>query len=105
MDEDLTGMHFGAFYNDILAGVVSLFVHQDKYQFRKFAVGPNYQGKGIGSALLQHIISFTITEGGKCIWCNARTTAIGFYSKAGFITTGQTFSKRGFDYEVMQKLL
>lgn len=105
MDEDNTGWHFGAFYNDALVGVLSLFQQNHDFQFRKFAVSVEQQGKGFGTQLLQHIINFAINDGGKRIWCNARTTAIGFYTKAGFIQTGKTFTKNGFDYTIMEKAL
>jgi GNAT superfamily N-acetyltransferase len=105
MEEDNNGLHFGAFYNNQLVGVVSLFHQGADYQFRKFAVDPQMQGKGVGNALLQCIISFAALQGGNRIWCNARLSAIGFYVKAGFTTTGTTFSKNGFEYEAFEKAL
>lgn len=104
-EEDNNGLHFGAFYNNQLVGVVSLFQQGADYQFRKFAIDPQMQGKGIGNALLQYIISVAALQGGSRIWCNARLSATGFYSKAGFTFTGTTFSKNGFDYEVFEKIL
>lgn len=105
MDEDANGLHFGAFYNHELIGVVSLFQTGPDFQFRKFAIAPHMQYKGIGRELLQYIIGFAQTQGGNHIWCNARCTAVNFYQKAGFVTTGQTFSKNGFDYEIYEKML
>jgi phosphoribosylformimino-5-aminoimidazole carboxamide ribotide isomerase len=105
MDEDQHGIHFGAFTDNQLVGVVSLFRKGDEFQFRKFAVEPSFQGKGIGNALLTYITDFTIAEGGGRIWCNARLSAIGFYDKNGFSHTGQIFSKNGFDYEILDKKL
>lgn len=105
MDEDNHGWHFGAFYNDALVGVVSLFQESYDFQFRKFAVSNPEQRKGIGTALLQYITNFAVNENGTRLWCNARINAISFYTKAGFTTTGQAFSKNGFDYEIMEKLL
>jgi GNAT superfamily N-acetyltransferase len=104
-EEDNNGLHFGAFYNNQLVGVVSLFQQGADYQFRKFAIDPEMQGKGVGNALLQYIISFATLQGGSRIWCNARLSAIGFYVKAGFTSTGKSFSKNGFDYEIVEKLL
>ena len=105
MDEDDIGLHFGAFYNGLLVGVVSLFQRGTDFQFRKFAVLLQMQGKGIGNTLLQYITDFAMQQGGSRIWCNARLSALGFYSKAGFIATGQTFSTNGFDYEIFEKQL
>jgi GNAT superfamily N-acetyltransferase len=105
MDEDADGVHFGAFYNNQLVSVVSLFHKGNDFQFRKFAVLPTMQGMGVGRKLLQYITDFAGNEGGERIWCNARSTAVEFYQKAGFVTTSKTFSKNGFDYEIYEKTL
>ena len=103
MEEDNHGYHFGAFMNNNLVAVVSLFQKGEDFQFRKFAVVPEMQGQGVGKSLLNHITEFTANEGGKRLWCNARVSAIGFYARYGFTQTGTTFSRSGFDYEIMEK--
>ena len=103
MEEDNEGYHFGAFEDNVLVGVVSLFQKDKNFQFRKFAVDEAMQRKSIGTALLKYIIAFAINEGAERIWCNARLSANGFYLKAGFSQTGEFFSKNGFDYEMMEK--
>lgn len=105
MDEDNHGYHFGAFSANELVAVVSLFLNGADCQFRKFAVDANMQGKGVGNQLLQHIIDFAIKEGGQRLWCNARSTAIGFYLKNGFEHTCKLFTQNGFDYEILEKKL
>ena len=105
MEQDTYGMHFGAFKDVKLAAVVSLFQSGDDYQFRKLAVGPEFQLSGIGSQLLDYVTDIVIKDGGKRIWCNARDTAIGFYLKQGYQLTGEKYSKNGFNYEVMKKAL
>ena len=103
LDEDQEGIHFGAFTDDKLVGVVSLFQTNTSFQFRKLAVSTEYQKKGIGNALLQRVEEFAGSEGGTLIWCNARVSAIGFYMKAGYTHTGKLFAKNGFDYEILEK--
>lgn len=105
LDEDELGWHFGVFHGDNLIGVASLFKRADSFQFRKLAIAPHLQGKGIGTMLLHYLINFAITEGAETIWCNARHTAIDFYLKAGFVKTGETFTKNNLDYVIMQKTL
>ena len=106
MDEDLDGIHFGAFTNNKLIAIVSLFeVKSGDFQFRKFAVDAEYQGKRIGNELLTYITNFARNEGGKRLWCNARSTATGFYDKNGFSHTGEFFTRNGFDYEILEKSL
>lgn len=105
MDEDDDGYHFGSFTDNRLVGIVSLFSKGMDFQFRKFAVHPSVQGQGVGRALLVYVIAFAKAEGAERLWCNARVSAIGFYLKSGFRQTGETFSKNGFDYEIMDKVL
>jgi GNAT superfamily N-acetyltransferase len=103
MEEDLDGIHFGAFKNGWLVGVISLFQKENDFQFRKVAVDPSVQKMGIGSLMLNYVTDVAKAEGGKRIWCNARLSAISFYLKHGYAQTGSTYSKMGIDYEMMEK--
>lgn len=105
MPDDNDGIHFGAFKENKLVGVVSLFQEGTVFQFRKLAVDTSLQKTGIGNALLTYAIDYAIETGGTRIWCNARDSAIGFYLKAGFSKTGKLFLKDGIDYAIMEKLL
>jgi len=105
LEEDENGIHFGAFKDNKLVGIISLFQNGTDFQFRKLAVDPSAQKMGIGNSLLQWVINYTRENGGNRIWCNARDTAFGFYLKAGFVFTGQVFSKSGINYEIMEKVL
>jgi predicted GNAT family N-acyltransferase len=105
MEEDVDGIHFGAFKDDKLAGVVSLFQHGTEYQFRKLAVDAAMQKAEIGSSLLVHITKHVEENGGTRIWCNARTDTLGFYLKLGFVETGDVFSKNGINYIIMEKMI
>lgn len=103
LGEDKDGIHFGAFTDQKLVGIISLFQQGTFFQFRKLAVLPEFQKMGIGYQLLSRIEEFASSEGGTLIWCNARVSAIGFYIKAGYLQTGKLFSKNGFDYEILEK--
>jgi len=103
--EDNDGIHFGAFKDNKLVGVVSLFQTGTDFQFRKLAVDNALQKTGVGNALLTYVIDYAIENGGTRIWCNSRDSAIGFYQKAGFSATGKYFFKDGIDYAIMEKLL
>lgn len=105
MAEDEQGIHFGAFYNNKLAGVISLFQNGADFQFRKLAIATDEQQKGIGKNLLQYVTDYAISEGGVRLWCNARLSAAGFYTKAGFVASGKTFRRDDIDYVIMEKTL
>lgn len=103
LEEDEQGIHFGAFTDEALVGIISLFQKGTSFQFRKLAVLHDFQKMGIGNALLNRVEEYAKSENGTTIWCNARVTAIGFYLKAGYSHTGKLFSKNGFDYEILEK--
>lgn len=103
LDEDNNGIHFGAFTDNSLVGIISLFHKDTSFQFRKLAIQAEYQKMGIGNALLNRVEEFAESEGGTILWCNARISALDFYVKAGYGHTGKLFSRNGFDYEILEK--
>ncbi|WP_316842811.1 GNAT family N-acetyltransferase [Pedobacter gandavensis] len=102
LKNDPDGLHFGLFAGDQLVSVVSLFNEGTIYQFRKFATIPEFQGKGYGSLLLQHLINYVNALGATMFWCNARSTAIPFYAKFGFSETDQRFTQTDLEFVIMQ---
>ena len=102
LEEDKNGMHFGLFDNGQLTSVVSLFHVGPVYQFRKFATIISAQGKGYGTLLLNHLINYVKTIGAKKLWCNARVSASGFYSKFGFTETDQRYVSNDIDFVIME---
>ncbi|OKL38785.1 GNAT family N-acetyltransferase [Pontibacter flavimaris] len=102
LPEDESGQHFGLYLSGELVSVVSLFVEGERAQFRKFATLPQNQGKGYGTALLQHLILQAAAQGIKQLWCNARQEKAGFYKRFGLQETNHTFGKGGKDYVVME---
>jgi predicted N-acetyltransferase YhbS len=105
MPEDNAGIHFGAFKDNRLAGVISLFQQGTDFQFRKFAVDIQLQKQGVGTSLLGFVSEFAVTNRGNRLWCNARLTAAAYYEKLGFQQTSEIFTRGGHDYVVMEKWL
>ncbi|HWV73217.1 MAG TPA: GNAT family N-acetyltransferase [Pseudosphingobacterium sp.] len=105
LEEDDNGLHFGLYDSDKLISVVSLFIRGTEAQFRKFATDNNYQGKGYGSELLNFMLTQAKQQGVAKIWCNARITAVNFYSKHGFTEVGSNFINGGITYIRMEKSL
>ena len=99
---DFQGIHFGLYHEHYLTGVVSLFETGKAAQFRKMAILPDEQGKGFGKQLLQYVIQFCKQEGIELLWCNARTTAISFYKKIGFVTSGEPYLQNQLEYIRME---
>jgi phosphoribosylformimino-5-aminoimidazole carboxamide ribotide isomerase len=105
LDDDDAGQHWGLYLADELVSVISLFDKEGSIQFRKFATKTDRQGKGYGTALLQHVMDWARTNGKKNIWCNARLTATGMYEKFGMRAVGKPWQKYGLDFIKMEKQL
>ncbi len=103
--DDARGLHYGAYVDGKLVSVVSLFINGAEAQFRKFATLHTYQGKGIGTALLKFVIKEAEGRGAMRIWCNARTDKMDFYKKFGLVKTQNTFTKKGQDYVIMERVI
>ncbi|WP_221393441.1 GNAT family N-acetyltransferase [Dyadobacter sp. NIV53] len=104
--EDESGLHFGMFYNQELVSVISLFPDTDEgVRFRKFATMAAFQNKGLGSKLLEFVISYSRDHQHNRIWCDARTNALGFYERFGFSKFSDSFMKEEIEYYKIAKNL
>ncbi|MDO7874658.1 GNAT family N-acetyltransferase [Hymenobacter sp. ASUV-10] len=101
IDDDAAGCHFGAFRGEELLSVISLFITGPEARFRKFATHPDYQGQGLGTALLQHVLSEARRQGARRIWCDARQDSAGFYARFGLQPEGEIFYKGPIPYQRM----
>ena len=86
-DED--AWHFGAFLRGSLISVASVYLEGKNARLRKFATAPARQGKGVGTKVLQHILSELREQRMECFWCDARESAIGFYARFGLEPEGE----------------
>ncbi len=105
LEEDNSGLHFGAFEDDKLVSIVSCFVIANEMQFRKLATLEEYQGKGIASSLVKYILQLAKDKDLRKVWCNARTNKTSFYEKFGMIATDKTFVKSGQEFSIMEILI
>jgi GNAT superfamily N-acetyltransferase len=53
---------------------------------------PDFQGQGLGRAVINHSLDQVWAAGGQLLWCNARLIAVDFYKKLGFATIGTEFT-------------
>ncbi|WP_461204759.1 GNAT family N-acetyltransferase [Clostridium sp. DL1XJH146] len=105
LKNDTEGIHFGLYEANNLMSVISLFIDNEKVQFRKFATLLEKQGQGYGSKLLNYSLEEARKLEAKIIWCNARIDKTGFYEKFGLKETEKRFVKAGIQYIVMEKSL
>lgn len=74
------------------------------WRIRGMATEPDARGHGIGGALLRACLDHARENGGGRVWCNARTTAAGFYTRAGFAVDGGEFELPGLGPHVVMTL-
>ena len=95
----------GGFLDDRLVVVASVtkereqrfktFSSSNQYRLRGMATEQEMRGRGFGSAVLSACLERCWSEGGETFWCNARTSAAGFYEKRGFSTLPEEFEIPG----------
>ncbi|MGO4998628.1 GNAT family N-acetyltransferase [Oceanisphaera sp. W20_SRM_FM3] len=98
VDNDPQGRHFGAFIEDKLVCVASVFFDGEQARLRKYATLAEYQGQGVGTAVLQAIFTDLKQEEVGYFWCDARESAIGFYRRFGMQAEGDRFYKSDVAY-------
>lgn len=90
--------HFGTFQAGKLVGITSLFLAEmpecpgeRAWQLRGMATAPEVRGAGFGRALVAASVACARESGMTLLWCNARTSAVGFYRKLGWEIAGAEF--------------
>ena len=74
-------------------------------KLRQMAVQNNLQGKGIGASMMNFAELVARDKGYKKLSMHARKTAVGFYEKLGYKTTGDEFEEVTIPHFVMEKIL
>ena len=91
IDDREDAIHLGAFLDDQLVAVCSLFeMHSEKiadkkqYRLRAMASLPEVRGTGAGKMIVHEALRRLEAKGMDVLWCEARKVALGFYEKLGF---------------------
>jgi predicted GNAT family N-acyltransferase len=95
-DDDATTIHVGAFEGGTLVGCATLMRRpldgEDAGQVRGMATATERVRQGIGTALLARAEAVAIRDWGLgLLWCNARTSARGFYERSGWSVVSPVF--------------
>lgn len=65
---------------------------RDPWRLTGMATDPERRGRGLGAAVLAAALGHAEQAGGDLVWCNARTGALRFYERAGFVTVGEPWT-------------
>lgn len=92
IDDAPTTIHLKLCVNDVGVGCATFMVEQNqdcRWRLRGMAIDAEYRRQGLGQKLIQFFLDMQPEAGG--IWCNARVSAMDFYSSCGFIAEGDEF--------------
>ncbi len=98
IDSREDAIHLGAFINDRLVSIGSLFKMnspklyvENQYRLRAMATHPDFRGKNAGKVLIEKACELLKQKGVEVLWCDAREAAIGFYTALGFQLLDETY--------------
>ncbi len=105
-DEEFDGFdddsdHFLAYIDNRIVGYCRLRMIGRKAKMERFAVYKEWRGRGIGKALVIHLLSLCEEQGIKEKYLNAQTRVKGFYEKLGFKQKGELFFEAGIEHIAM----
>ena len=102
---DAKALHFGGFQDDKLVCVASLFQDGESMRLRKFATDPEFQSKGFGTQMLEHLVEVAKAKGAQQFWFDARESALPFYERNGYAAEGERFYKGDVPYRRVTRAL
>lgn len=89
-DYESIATHYLVFVDDKPAAT-SRWRHTDKgIKLERFSVLPEFRNKGIGAALVKHVLS-DVVPFGKLIYLHAQVAAMNVYARNGFEPIGELF--------------
>ncbi len=95
--DDNNALHLGAIIDDQLVAVASFYQQPipdttaQAWRIRGMATLPENRGNGLGRRLVEAGLKQAQRIQQGPAWCNARTTAAGYYQRLGFQQLGDTF--------------
>ncbi|NLS12633.1 GNAT family N-acetyltransferase [Vibrio sp. SM6] len=98
IDGDENSVHFGAFLDDRLIGIASVFVEDDQARLRYMATHPDFQSRGVAKALFNYVATELKFKAVTLLWCDSQKTNSRFYRQLGFRKLGESFLKNNVAY-------
>lgn len=91
-------VHFGIIHESTAIGTSSWFMKEcpenpgkSAIQLKGMAVADELQGAGLGALLIDAGLALANERGAAIAWARARDSAMGFYERLGFASTGDGF--------------
>ncbi|GAB3115093.1 GNAT family N-acetyltransferase [Pseudomaricurvus hydrocarbonicus] len=105
--DDARQFHFGVFIHSELAAcvVVKPLPGDTVGKLRQMAVSEVFQGRGLGSRLIDFVEAILKMRGFTHMEMSARQTAVEFYRKLGYTMVGEGYTEQGIPHVKMEKRL
>ncbi|MBM7691069.1 putative GNAT family N-acyltransferase [Peribacillus deserti] len=107
-DEENNTFHLGGFIQGELISIASFYKEKNsgfddehQYRLRGMATLPHYRSRKAGSILIKEAELLLQSRKASVWWCNARTSASGYYQKLGLRVHGAIFEIDGIGPHVM----
>lgn len=113
LDDRADTLHVGAFESGLLVAVASVF-HEARpgsgdpgaWRLRGVATLADARGRGHGTSVVRACEAHARERGGRRMWFNARTGAVGFYGRLGYCGTHEEPAGSGpAGHQLMQREL
>ena len=106
LNSEINDFHIGAFVNDKLVGVLILTpLNTEEIKMRQVAVDEKFRQMNVGRKMVLFSEEFSIKKGYKLMQLNARSTAVGFYTKLNYTIISDLFLEINIPHYKMQKNL
>ncbi len=106
LEAEKDSRHFACYCGGRLVACFVLRPREDgDVQMRQVAVLPQWQGRGIGRALVEYSEAWASVAGYRRMILHARETAVAFYEKAGYSRLGDCFEEVTIPHWAMEKRL
>jgi ribosomal protein S18 acetylase RimI-like enzyme len=104
--EEPNCFHLGGFDGERLVAVLLLKPLDERtLKMRQVAIDPELQRRGIGNQLVAFAEQFARERGCELLIAHARESAVAFYRKLGYATSGDTFIETTIPHRLVSKRL
>jgi len=101
-EDDPRCIHVIAYQDDVPVGTGRIDIDQGG-RIGRVAVLSSHRGTGVGTALMRTLHAIAVDRGGHRCWCNAQTSAAGFYERLGYsLTDDAPFEEAGIPHVRME---
>lgn len=99
--DDRYSVHVLASIGDEVVGVGRVTYYADEAQIVWVAVRKAYRNRGVGRAIMEHLLRLSREEGVRLVTLNAQTHALHFYEALGFTPIGRRFFMANIEHQYM----